>query len=66
MISVEHEIGYLGAAAGAMGFVHGATVIRHDAWPSDSREVGDFVAWAISADGNRGLCMATPGSGEGR
>lgn len=70
MISVEHEIGYLGAAAGAMGFVHGATVIRQDAWPSGSREIGAFVAWAISADGTRGLCTATPapvaGSGEGR
>jgi hypothetical protein len=66
MISVEHEIGYLGAAAGAMGFVHGATVIRHDAWPSGSREIGAFVAWAISADGTRGLCAATPGLGDGR
>jgi hypothetical protein len=66
MISVEHEIGYLGAAAGAMGFVHGATVICHDAWPSGSREIGAFVAWAISADGTRGLCAATPGPGEGR
>jgi hypothetical protein len=68
MISVEHEIGYLGAAAGAMGFVHGATVVRHDVWPSGSgsREIGAFVAWAISADGTRGLCAATPGPGEGR
>jgi hypothetical protein len=66
MISVEHEIGYLGAAAGAMGFVHGATVIHHDAWPSRSREIESFVAWAISADGMRGLCAATPGPGEAR
>jgi hypothetical protein len=66
MISVEHEIGYLGAAAGAMGFVHGATVIRRDAWPGGSRDVAAFVAWAISADGTRGLCAATAESGEGQ
>lgn len=60
-VSVEHEIGSLGAAAGAMNFAFGAAVHHHDAWPEARPEPGPFVAWAISRDGTRGASVAIAG-----
>lgn len=58
-VCLESAIGCVGAAAGAMSFVHGAAVNRHKAWPDAPRESEPFLAWAISRDGTRGLCAAT-------
>ncbi len=64
LVSIEHEIGCLGAAAGGMNLAHGIAVHRHQAWPIEDdapepREEGPFLAWAISPDGVRGLCVAS-------
>jgi hypothetical protein len=65
-VSIEHAIGCLGAAAGAMNLVHGIAVHRHRAWPieegaglPDGRS--PFLTWAVSRDGTRGLCAVSIG-----
>jgi hypothetical protein len=63
-VSIEHEIGCLGAAAGGMNLAHGIAVHRHRAWPiedgpSEPRQDEPFLAWALSRDGTRGLCTVS-------
>lgn len=62
MECVEEDIGAVGAAAGAVHLVYALAVDRHG---TVSRGEGDpFVAWAISRDGLRGLCMMQGGRRE--
>jgi hypothetical protein len=60
---IETKLGMLGAAAGAADLVHAVMVHRLGAWSrlDGKRPNAPFVAWAISPDGTRGLCLATVG-----
>ena len=55
-VSLENQIGRVGAAAGAAGAAYAIAAARHRtlALPPDVR--GPLLAWAISPDGARGLC----------
>jgi hypothetical protein len=56
---IERWMGRVGGAAGAAHFVHGLAAERHHARQEGQAGAGPFVAWTISRDGNRGLCVAT-------
>jgi hypothetical protein len=64
-LALEHIVGALGAAAGAANFVYGVAVHRHGAWPVEYGPRGEapFLAWAISANGIRGVVAATQHGG---
>jgi hypothetical protein len=56
---IERWTGRVGGAAGAAHFIFGLAAERHHAAREGRAGAGPFVAWAISRDGNRGLCAAT-------
>lgn len=56
--SIEVKTGRVGAAAGAVQLVHGIAAERHYAGIEHEAGVGPFLAWAISQDGRRGICVA--------
>jgi hypothetical protein len=60
--SVERWSGRVGGAAGAAQFVYGLAAERHHA-VQEAGSASPFVAWAISRDGIRGLCLATGAGG---
>lgn len=55
---LEAEVGALGAAAGVASLALAFTTFRHGLAPGEA--FGPFLAWAISRDGTRGLCLASP------
>ncbi len=57
--SIDAELGPVGAAAGAMNLVYGLAVVRHKTTDMPVRDVDPFLAWAISADGTRGLAAVS-------
>lgn len=56
LVCVEDAIGRVGAAAGGVHLVYGLGVERHGVATYGGG--GPFVAWAVSADGTRGLAVA--------
>ncbi|AKT40736.1 hypothetical protein [Chondromyces crocatus] len=61
LLCLESDAGWLGAAAGAAHLVFGLAVARSDALPEGlgPSAAAPIGAWAISADGTRGLCVVT-------
>src|SRR5262249_9431929 len=55
---LEYSIGAVGVAGGAMALVYGLAVLQHDAASFDGSRNAPFLAWAISADGMRGMASA--------
>jgi HEAT repeats len=55
-ISLEGDVGRLGAASGAASVVYGIAVHQHGAWPVEPPPAeAPLLAWAISPDGTRGI-----------
>ncbi len=61
-VSLEGDIGRLGAASGAASVVYGIAVHRHGAWPVEPPPTeAPFLAWAVSPDGTRGIAAIHTG-----
>jgi hypothetical protein len=56
---VERAIGRVGAASAAVQIAYGLAAERHHAAREHAAGAAPFLAWAISADGTRGLCAMT-------
>jgi hypothetical protein len=56
---VERWTGQVGGAAGAAHLIYGLAAERHHAACEGQAGAGAFVAWAVSRNGDRGLCAAT-------
>ena len=56
LVCVEDSIGRVGAAAGGVHLAYGLGIERHGAALYGGG--GPFLAWAVSADGTRGLAVA--------
>jgi hypothetical protein len=54
---LEAEVGDIGAAAGLANLVYGFASLRHGAAPAASDPQTPFAAWAVSADGTRGVAL---------
>jgi hypothetical protein len=64
-LSLEAEIGTLGAAGGAADLVYGMATTVHRAWSEHEPVAGPMLVWAISRDGTRGLCAVDVAPAEG-
>jgi hypothetical protein len=60
LYGLEAEVGRTGAAAGLMSLAYALAVLRHQATPRPLAAKGPLVAWAVSRDGTRGACLASP------
>lgn len=58
-VSLEDDVGQLGAAAGAMSMVYALALRRHGATRASGAPGHPVLAWAISRDGTRGVGLAT-------
>ncbi|EYF05998.1 hypothetical protein [Chondromyces apiculatus] len=60
LLCLESDAGWIGAAGGAAHLAFGLAVARSDTFPEEFRPsvASPLGAWAISADGTRGLCVA--------
>jgi hypothetical protein len=58
MVTLESEIGHVGAAIGAANVVYAIACLRHDVLAEQARNA-PFVAWAIGRDGKRGIALGT-------
>ena len=57
LVSLEEEIGCMGAAAGVAALAYGAALLRHRSFPGLAGDA-TLLAWAISRDGTRGVAIA--------
>ena len=59
MRSIEADVGLVGSAVGAMNLVYGLAVARHGTTDVVLGDHAQFLAWAISPDGARGIAMVS-------
>jgi 3-oxoacyl-(acyl-carrier-protein) synthase len=57
-VSIEDDVGHLGAAAGAMSMAYAIALRRHGATRASGAPGHPVMAWAISRDGTRGVGLA--------
>ena len=57
VISVERDIGCVGAAAGAVHVAYALAALRHDTLPNASARKAPFLAWTITQDGTRAIAL---------